>query len=200
MFILGLTGSIGMGKSTIATMFRQAGVPVYDADATVHALYRGAAIGPIRERFPGAVTDNFVDRPKLSALVLGDLVAMRDLEGIVHPLVREAERAFLLGQYARRAPLVVLDIPLLFETRGEDRCDATLVVSAPAALQRARVLARPGISTDTFDAILARQLPDAQKRARAHFIVDTSHGLAAARADIGSIIAALAGRSGTAMR
>ncbi len=200
MFILGLTGSIGMGKSTTAAMFRQKGVPVHDADAAVHALYHGAAVAPVQARFPGAIIGNRVDRARLSALVLGDPAAMRDLEGIVHPLVRDAERAFLSEHRLQRTPLIVLDIPLLFETQGENRCDAVLVVTAPAGIQRTRVLARPGMTPDKLDAILARQVPDAQKRARAHFIVDTSHGLAAAQADIGSIISALAGRSGNASR
>jgi dephospho-CoA kinase len=200
MFVLGLTGSIGMGKSTSAAMFRQAGIPVHDADAAVHALYGGAAVPLLQARFPSAIQNGAVDRARLSATVLNDPAAMRDLEAIVHPLVREAERAFLLAQRAQRATLVVLDIPLLFETGGAARCDAILVVTAPADIQRARVMARPGMSAGKFEAILARQVPDAQKRARAHFIVDTSHGLAAARADIGSIIAALAGRSGDASR
>ncbi len=195
-FILGLTGSIGMGKSTTAALFQARGIPVHDADATVHALYRSRAVPLIATAFPDAVRDGVVDRLSLSAAVLGRPEAMARLEAIVHPLVREDEASFLRGCRQRGAGLAVLDVPLLLETGGESRCDAVLVVSAPEAVQRARVLARPGMTPERLDAILARQMPDAQKRARAHFIVDTSRGVVAAGRQVGSILAALAGRPG----
>lgn len=199
-FILGLTGSIGMGKSTTAALFQARGIPVHDADATVHALYRSRAVPLIAAAFPDAVRDGAVDRPSLSAAVLGKPEAMSRLEAIIHPLVREDEASFLRGCRQRGAGLAVLDVPLLLETVGESRCDAVLVVSAPEAVQRARVLARPGMTLERLDAILARQMPDAQKRARAHFIVDTSRGVVAAGRQVGSILAALAGRPGRAGR
>ncbi len=199
-FILGLTGSIGMGKSTTAALFQARGIPVHDADATVHALYRGRAVPLIAAAFPDAVRDGVVDRPSLSAAVLGEPEAMARLEAIIHPLVREEEASFLRGCRQRGSGLAVLDVPLLLETGGESRCDAVLVVSAPADVQRARVLARPGMTPERFDAILARQMPDAQKRARAHFIVDTSRGVVAAGRQVGSILLALAGRPGRAGR
>ncbi len=195
-FILGLTGSIGMGKSTTAALFQARGIPVHDADATVHALYRGRAVPLIAAAFPDAVRDGAVDRPSLSAAVLGKPEAMARLEAIIQPLVREDEASFLYGCRQRGAGLAVLDVPLLLETGGESRCDAVLVVSAPEAVQRARVLARPGMTPERLDAILARQMPDAQKRARAHFIVDTSRGVVAAGRQVGSILLALAGRPG----
>ncbi len=195
-FILGLTGSIGMGKSTTSSLFRERGVPVHDADASVHALYRGPAVGPIGEAFPGVVRDGVVDRQALSAAVLGNPEALRRLETIIHPLVREAEAAFLRRCRETGAGLAVLDVPLLLETQGESRCDAVLVVSAPAEIQRQRVLARPGMTEEKFAAILARQMPDAQKRQRAHFIVDTARSVLAARRQVGSILSVLAGRPG----
>ncbi|WP_376985021.1 dephospho-CoA kinase [Bosea sp. R86505] len=195
-FILGLTGSIGMGKSTTAGLFQARGIPVHDADATVHALYRGRAAPLIAAAFPDAVPDGAVDRPRLSAAVLGKPEAMARLEAIIHPLVREEEEAFLRRCRERGQGLAVLDVPLLLETGGEGRCDAVLVVSAPAEVQRARVLARAGMTPERLDAILARQMPDARKRARAHFIVDTSRGVVAAGRQVGSILAALAGRPG----
>jgi dephospho-CoA kinase len=195
-FILGLTGSIGMGKSTTAALFQARGIPVHDADATVHALYRGRAVPLIAAAFPDAVRDGAVDRVSLSAAVLGKPEAMARLEAIIHPLVREEEASFLRGCRQRGVGLAVLDVPLLLETGGESRCDAVLVVSAPEAVQRARVLARPGMTPERLDAILARQMPDAQKRARAHFIVDTSRGVVAAGRQVGSILLALAGRPG----
>ena len=169
---LGLTGSIGMGKSTTAAMFRDEGVPVWDADASVHRLYGpgGAAVGPIAVAFPDAVTDGAVDRPALSAILRGDPEAMNRLEAIVHPLVAEDRARFLAGT---DAPLVVLDIPLLFETGAEAWLDATLVVTAPPEVQRARVLARPGMTEAQFDMILSRQMPDAEKRARADHVIQT---------------------------
>ena len=188
MIVLGLTGSIGMGKSATAGLFRDAGVPVHDADAAVHALYAGEAVPLIEAAFPGTTRDGAVDRPALSARVLGDDAAMRRLEAIVHPLVRAAERRFLEAAEASGAALAVLDIPLLFETGGDRRVDAVVVVSAPAEIQRARVLARPGMTEDRFAQILARQLPDADKRARAHFVVDTGRGFDPARRQVADLI------------
>jgi dephospho-CoA kinase len=194
-FVLGLTGSIGMGKSATAALFRRLGVPVHDADATVHRLYRGRAAPLIEKAFPGTVIDGAVDRARLGAAVLDKPERMKQLEAIVHPLVREEEESFL-KRGAALSPVAVLDIPLLFETGGEARCDAVLVVTAPAAVQRARVLARPGMTEAKFHAILARQMRDEDKRARAHFLVDTSRGFASAEAQVRSILACLAGRPG----
>ncbi|MBA1155204.1 dephospho-CoA kinase [Microvirga mediterraneensis] len=194
-FVLGLTGSIGMGKSATADLFRRLGVPVHDADATVHRLYRGRAAPLIEKVFPGTVADGAVDRAKLGAVVLGDPEGMKQLEAIVHPLVRDEEEAFL-EKVSALSPVAVLDIPLLFETGGEARCDAVLVVTAPASVQRDRVLARPGMTDEKFRVILAKQMPDADKRARAHFLVDSSRGFASAEAQVRSILACLAGRPG----
>ena len=194
-FVLGLTGSIGMGKSATADLFRRLGVPVHDADATVHRLYRGRAAPPIEKAFPGTVTEGAVDRARLGAAVLDSQERMQQLEAIVHPLVREEEESFL-KRLAALAPVAVLDIPLLFETGGETRCDAVLVVTAPAAVQRDRVLARPGMTEAKFHAILARQMRDEDKRTRAHFLVDTSRGFSSAEAQVKSILACLAGRPG----
>ncbi|MBJ6128017.1 dephospho-CoA kinase [Microvirga splendida] len=194
-FVLGLTGSIGMGKSATAGLFRKLGVPVHDADAAVHRLYRGRAAPLIEQAFPGTVTDGAVDRTKLGAAVLNDPTRMKQLETIVHPLVREEEENFL-ARVSALAPIAVLDIPLLFETGGDRRCDAVLVVTAPPGVQRERVLARPGMTAEKFSAILAKQMPDADKRARAHFLVDTSRGFASAEAQVRSILACLAGRPG----
>jgi dephospho-CoA kinase len=195
MFILGLTGSIGMGKSATADLFRRLGVPVHDADATVHRLYRGRAAAPIEKEFPGTVGDGIVDRTKLGAAVFNDSERMKRLEAIVHPLVREEEDNFL-KRVSALAPVAVLDIPLLFETGGERRCDAVLVVTAPSSVQRDRVLARPGMTEEKFSAILAKQMRDEDKRARAHFLVDTGRGFASAEAQVRSILACLAGRPG----
>ena len=192
MIVLGLTGSIGMGKSTTARMFEEEGVPVHDSDATVHALYRGAAVEPIRARFPAAVVDGAVDREKLADEVLGKPDALRELEKIVHPLVRAETEAFLRKHREDGTEIVVLDIPLLFETHGEGRVDRIVVVSAPAEVQRERVLARPGMTVEKFEAILKRQVPDAEKRARADFVVDTGKGMDAARAQVRDIIGQLA--------
>jgi dephospho-CoA kinase len=194
-FVLGLTGSIGMGKSATADLFRRLGVPVHDADATVHRLYRGRAAPLIAKTFPGAVTDGAVDRARLGAAVLNDPERMKQLEAIVHPLVREEEEVFL-KRVSALSPVAVLDIPLLFETGGETRCDAVLVVTAPAAVQRARVMARPDMTEAKFHAILAKQMRDEDKRVRAHFLVDTSRGFASAEAQVKSILACLAGRPG----
>ena len=199
-FVLGLTGSIGMGKSATASMFRALGIPVHDADLAVHALYRGTAAPLIEAAFPGAVVDGVVDRAALGARVLGRPDELARLERIVHPLVREEEERFLAGAFRRRAALVVLDIPLLLEVGAEGRCDAVLVVSAPATTQRARVLARPGMSAAKLDAILAKQMPDAAKRRRAHFVVDTGLGFARAERQVCDIVRALAGRPGRVQR
>ncbi len=187
MIIVGLTGSIGMGKSTAAAAFAKRGVPIFEADATVHALYRGAAAGPIEAAFRGTTRDGVVDRVALSERALGDKTAIATLEAIVHPLVRAEETAFLKRAAAAWHPVVVLDIPLLFEKNGELRVDVTVVVSASAEIQRRRVLARPGMSPAKLDAILALQMSDAEKRRRAHFVIDTNRSLAAADRQIASI-------------
>lgn len=191
MIVLGLTGSIGMGKTTTAELFAEAGLPVHSADAAVHALYAGAAAPAIEAAFPGTLKDGVVDRERLGQKVLGDPEALKRLEAIVHPLVREAEAAFLEAARNNGAPAAILDIPLLFETGGECRCDRVVVVSAPFEVQCERVLARPGMSEAKFHAILQKQVPDAEKRARADFVVDTSRGIAAARAEVGAILRAL---------
>lgn len=191
-FIIGLTGSLGMGKSTTAKMFADAGVPVHDSDAVVHALYSGEAVAPIEQAFPGTTAGGAVDRAKLAARVLGDEVALARLEAIVHPLVRASSEMFVLAAQAHRDPVVVLDIPLLFETAQEGRCDAVVVVSAPSAVQHARAFARPGMTEEKFAAILAKQMPDAEKRRRADFIVDSSQGFDAARAQVQDILRAVA--------
>jgi dephospho-CoA kinase len=196
MLVLGLTGSIGMGKSTAARFFAEAGVPVYDADAAVHRLYAGEAVEPIGKAFPGTVTDGKVDRVKLAARVLDDPAALKQLEAIVHPLVRALEIRFLAEATAAGATVVVLDIPLLFEVGGQDRVDAVVVVSAPSALQRERVLTRADMSAGKLDAILAKQTPDAEKRRRAHFVVDTSGSFDSARAQIHGILRAVAAMPG----
>ncbi len=189
MLILGLTGSIGMGKSTTAKLFAEAGVPVYDADATVHKLYEGEAAPSIEAAFPGTTADGKVDRTKLSARVVHDPAAMRRLEEIVHPMLGASRKKFFEDAEASHAPVVVLDIPLLFETGGEKRVDAVVVVTTSPELQRERVLARGTMDGQRLDAILARQLPDAEKRKRADFVVDTSYGLDPVRAQIKQILA-----------
>ena len=197
MMLVGLTGSIGMGKSTTAQMFREEAVPVYDADAEVHALYApgGAAVGPLAEAFgEDVIVGGAVDRGLLSAKVLGDPAAMKRLEAIVHPLVGASRQAFFEAAKESGAPIVVLDIPLLFETGGEKAMQAVVVVSAPTELQRERVLARPGMTPEKFEAILARQLPDAEKRARADFVIETGQGLEAARDQVRKLLATLARR------
>lgn len=179
MLLVGLTGSIGMGKSETAKMFARLGIPVYDADAAVHAIYEkgGAAVEPLRAEFPDAIVDDAVDRVKLSKLVLDDKAALKKLEGIVHPLVGATQMQFLKDASAANAAMAVLDIPLLYETGGETRVDAVVVVSAPADVQRARVLDRPGMTEEKFEQILAKQVPDAEKRAKADFVVETDKGL-----------------------
>jgi dephospho-CoA kinase len=200
MFRLGLTGSIGMGKSATAQMFRAAGVPVFDADAAVHALYEGRAAPLIDAAFPGVVEGGRVDRARLSGRVVGKADAIRQLESIVHPLVREERARFMDEARAAGMRLVVFDIPLLFETGGEAGVDATVVVSAPPEIQRARVLERPGMTEEKLDGILARQLPDAEKRRRAHFVVDTGRGFAFAEAQVRDILRALVGTAAASGR
>jgi dephospho-CoA kinase len=192
MFVLGLTGSLGMGKSTTAKFFIEEGVRVHDADAAVHRLYEGAAAARIEKAFPGTTAGGKVDRAALGTRVLEDPAAMRQLEAIVHPLVRAAEERFLEEAGREQADVVVLDIPLLFETGGDKRCDAVVVVSAPADIQRARMLERPGMTEQKLAAILAKQMPDAEKRKRADFVVDTSKGFDAARAQVREILARIA--------
>ena len=193
MIVLGLTGSIGMGKSTTARMFRDAGVPVHDSDETVHRLYAGKAAELIEKRFPGVVHEGVVDREKLAKAVLGQPDALKDLERIVHPLVRADADAFLERHRQEGARLALLDIPLLFETGGEDRVDRIVVVTAPAEVQRERVLARPGMTEEKFEAILSRQVPDAEKRRRADYIIDTGQGMDAARRRVADIVDELTG-------
>jgi dephospho-CoA kinase len=192
MFVLGLTGSLGMGKTTTARFFAEAGVPVHDADAVVHRLYEGEAVAAIETAFPGTTANGQVDRITLAARVLGDSAALKRLEAIVHPLVHEAERRLLAGAKAAGEKIAVLDIPLLFETGGDQRVDAVVVVSAPKEVQTARVLERPGMTMEKLEAILANQMPDVEKRRRADFVVDTSQGFDAARAQVRAILGAVA--------
>jgi dephospho-CoA kinase len=191
-FVLCLTGSLGMGKSTAAKFFAEAGVPVHDSDAVVHALYEGKAVAAIEAAFPGSTSGGKVDRGKLAARVIDDKAALARLEAIVHPLVAVAREKFLADAQADGAPVVVLDIPLLFEIGGSDRCDAVVVVSAPAEIQRARALARPGMTEEKFVSLLAKQMPDAEKRARADFIVDSSQSFDHARAQVHDILKTIA--------
>jgi dephospho-CoA kinase len=188
MIILGLTGSIGMGKSTTAKLFAEAGVPVYDADATVHMIYEGEAAPAIEAAFPGTTTGGKVDRNRLSAQVVHDPAAIKRLEQIVHPMLRAYHQKFLHDAEASGAPIAVVDVPLLFETGGEKRVDAVVVVTTSPEIQRQRILARDGMTGERLDALLARQLPDAEKRKRADFVVDTSHGLDPVRARIRDIL------------
>ncbi len=190
---IGLTGSIGMGKSETAKMFARLGIPVYDADAAVHRLYAkdGAAVAPVEAAFPGTVRDGAVDRGELSKHVTGNPEATAKLQAIVYPLMAGERRKFLEAAAAAGAELVVFDIPLLFETQGEGAMDAVVVVSAPSHIQRARVLARPGMTAEKFDYLHARQMPDAEKRAKAHFVVVTDQGLEHAFEQVKMIVAAL---------
>ena len=192
MIVLGLTGSIGMGKSTTAKLFAEAGVPVYDADATVHKIYEGEAAPLIEAAFPGTTADGKVDRQKLSARVVHDPDAMKQLETVVHPLLRSHHQKFLDDAERSGAPVAVVDVPLLYETGGEKRVDAVVVVTTSPEIQRERILARPNMDAAKLDAILARQLPDAEKRQRADFVVDTSQGLDPVRASIRDILATAA--------
>jgi dephospho-CoA kinase len=188
MILLGLTGSIGMGKSTTAKLFAEAGVPVYDADATVHGLYEGEAAPAIEAAFPGTTVDGKVDRVRLSAQVVHDPAAIRRLEGIVHPMLGASRQKFLREAEQSGALVAVVDVPLLYETGGEKRVDAVVVVTTTPEIQRQRILARDNMTGEKLDAILARQLPDAEKRKRADFVVDTSHGLDPVRARIRDIL------------
>ena len=192
MLILGLTGSIGMGKSVTADLFMAEGVAVHSADAAVHALYAGEGAAAIEQEFPGVVVDGKVDRERLSARVLGNAAALVRLEALVHPRVRAAERAFLEKVVAAGGRTAVLDVPLLLETGGQSRVDAVVVVTAPPEVQRARVLARPGMTEEKFAAILNKQMPDPEKRRHAHFLVDSSRGINSARAQIRGILRAVA--------
>jgi dephospho-CoA kinase len=189
MLILGLTGSIGMGKSTTAKLFEEAGVPVYDADAAVHHLYEGAAAPAIEAAFPGTTADGKVDRARLSSRVVHDPTAMQQLEQIVHPMLGASRKKFFDDAEASGQPVVVVDVPLLFETGGEKRVDAVVVVTTSPEQQRERVLARGTMDEEKFNSIVARQMPDAEKRKRADFVVDTSHGLDPVRARIRDILA-----------
>ena len=188
MVVIGLTGSLGMGKTTTLRFFAEAGVPVYDADETVHRLYGGEAAASIEAVFPGTTGEQGVDRAKLAQAVLGDAAALARLEAIVHPLVRREEVRFLEAARKTGVPVAVLDIPLLFETGGDRRVDAVVVVSAPAEMQRARAFERPGMTEEKFRALLAKQIPDQEKRRRADFVVDTSQGYDSARAQVHAIL------------
>lgn len=195
-YLVGLTGSIGMGKTETAKMFAQLGIPVYDADAVVHRLYEagGAAVDKIAEAFAGTVKSGRVDREQLAHRLRETKTGFERLEKIVHPLVAEEQQQFLADATAKGAEMVVMDVPLLFETGGHARMDAVVVVSAPAEVQRARVLSRPGMTEEKLDQILSRQMPDAEKRAQAHFVVETNKGLEHAFAQVKEIVAALHAR------
>ncbi|MBB3977141.1 dephospho-CoA kinase [Rhizobium azooxidifex] len=196
MIVLGLTGSIGTGKSTTAGMFRELGVPVHDADATVHTLYQGEAVGPVGAAFPAAIKGGIVDRKALAAELAARPAGFSRLEAIVHPLVRQKEADFLWRQRAAGSSLVVLDIPLLFETGADERVDKVLVVTCEPELQRQRVLARPGMTEEKFAMLMARQMPDAEKRQRADFVVKSDNGLEDARKQVKLIVDILKGKSG----
>lgn len=198
MLILGLTGSIGMGKSTVAAMFARRGVPVFDADAEVHRLYAGPAVAKIRDIFPGVIRERRVDRSALAARLAGDPGALGRLEAVVHPLVEQAERDFARAANARGKNIILMEIPLLFEAGRDERMDATVVVSAPEHVQRARALARPGMTPEKLALVLKRQMPDAEKRLRADFVVDTSTSLADTERAVDTILTALDGREGQA--
>ena len=191
-FVLCLTGSLGMGKSTAAKFFAECGVPVHDSDAVVHALYEGESVALIEQAFPGSTSGGKVDRNRLAAMVLNDQAALARLEAIIHPLVTASREKFLAQAQARGAPIVVVDIPLLFETTTESRCDAVVVVSAPAEIQRARALDRPGMTEEKFATLLAKQMPDAEKRLRADFVVDSSQDFEHTRAQIRDILQSVA--------
>ncbi len=191
-FILCLTGSLGMGKSRTAAFFAEQGVPVHDADAVVHALYAGEAAPLIEQAFPGSTAGGKVDRQKLADMVLGDAAALARLEAIVHPLVAAERDKFLAAAHARGAPVVVIDVPLLFETGGERGCDAVVVVSAPPEVQKQRAFERPGMTEEKFTALVAKQMPDPEKRRRADFIVDSSQSFDHARAQVRDILRAVA--------
>jgi dephospho-CoA kinase len=199
MFVVGLTGSIGMGKTTVAAHLASRGIPVLDSDSIVHRLYAGEAVPHIEAAFPGTTAAGSVDRAKLSAALMAAEGGFMRLEAVVHPLVRKAQWRFLQEQAAAGAPIAVLDIPLLFETGGDDLVDASIVVSAPPDIQAARVLARPGMTAEKLEAIRARQLPDAEKRSRASFVVDTGVTWEETQHQVDKLIESLSGRPGTAM-
>ena len=194
-FVIGLTGSIGMGKSTAAAMLRRKGLPIFDADATVHQLMGvgGSAVAAVEEAFPGVVKNGAVDRPELGKRVFGDSAKLKQLERILHPRVGQAERAFLASVARQRLPMAVRDVPLLFETGGDKRCDATIVVSAPAHIQASRVLARPGMTMERLEQIRSKQIPDAKKRQRADFVVPTGLGKRVTWDALGRVLRVLKG-------
>ncbi len=198
MFVLGLTGSIGMGKSTTAALFRKAGVPVHDSDAAVHALYAGEAAPLVERAFPGVTRDGIVDRALLSVRVRDDPEAMTRLEAIIHPLVREDRAAFVRAAARAGERLVVLDVPLLFESGADRECDASVVVSAPEAVQKARVFARPGMTPEWLAVIMSKQMPDSEKRRRAQFVIDASKGIPDAERQVRGLLRAVAGAAGRA--
>jgi dephospho-CoA kinase len=189
--VVGLTGSVGMGKSTTAQLFVEEGIPVFDADAAVHTLYRGQAVAAIEAAFPDVIAENEIDRERLATRVLGDETAMRRLEAIVHPMVGRMRAAFLGWKREQGHDIVVLDIPLLFETGAASTVDVVVVVSAPEAVQKARVMQRPGMTEARFAAILARQMPDDEKQRRAHFVIETGDGIEAARAQVRDLLRTL---------
>lgn len=193
MLVLGLTGSAAMGKSTVAAMFARRGVPVFDADRTVHGLYAGAAVPVVEAAFPGVAVDGAIDRDRLRARVLGDEPAMQRLEGLVHPLVKAEERRFIATARDDGRRIALLDIPLLFETAADAEVDVVVVVSAPADIQRARMLARPGMTETRLEAMLARQMPDAEKRRRAHAVIGNGGTLEATANQVDAILRAVAG-------
>jgi dephospho-CoA kinase len=188
MIVIGLTGSAAMGKSATAKMFADEGVPVFDADAVVHELYSGAAVAPVEAEFPGVAINGRIDREQLAAKVFDNPDALKKLESIVHPLVRAAQDKFRSDAEKSGTPIAVLDIPLLFETGGEARVDATVVVTAPADIQKSRLLERPGMTAEKIEGMLVRQMPDSEKQSRADFVIDTSRGFDAARAEVRSIL------------
>lgn len=196
MLVLGLTGSLGMGKSTCAAMFAEKGVAIFDADAAVHELYKGKAAPLVEAAFPGTLVGGAIDRRKLGDIVVGDPKAIARLEKIVHPLVHEAEKAFRESARRQGQRIILLDIPLLLETGGEDRVDAVILVSTTPKIQKERVLGRGGMSEERFARLLAKQMPDEEKRRRAHFIVDTSGEIADTRRQVDDILAAIAGMAG----
>ena len=194
--VLGLTGSIGMGKTTTASMFREQGIPVFDADATVHALYQNEAVDTIEAAFPGTRGAEGIDRKKLGSLVIGQPDKMRQLEAIIHPLVQAKRQDFIATHQAKKTPLIILDIPLLFETKAESLCDKVVVVTAHPDVQRKRVLERGTMSEAQLDAILAKQIPDEEKRARADHLIETDHGLETARQQVQRLIDLYTGKTG----
>ena len=194
--VLGLTGSIGMGKTTTASMFREQGIPVFDADATVHALYQNEAVDTIEAAFPGTRGAEGIDRKKLGSLVIGQPDKMRQLEAIIHPLVQAKRQDFIATHQAKKTPLIILDIPLLFETKAESLCDKVVVVTAHPDVQRKRVLERGTMSEAQLDAILAKQISDEEKRARADHLIETDHGLETARQQVQRLIDLYTGKTG----